>query len=215
MNNDYIAAARQLGSIDYRCRQALGAAVLCETRLPVLYVVLELPPALCGDHDSVDGLFAFVFPRSYPFQPPLAWLLTKGVFVPSSACRVSNKGVRISKVPALADAWSPALTIEKVCVQMMAELADITKWSMYLTRKERECLPALHASCVPCTLQQTLERQEWMPTEFSRLGRQWYGLRVTGLKVRVPQEVTQLIESYVGKLALLLQASRSSSSRSV
>ena len=88
-------------------RQALREAVVCEMKHPVVYVVLALPPLLCGASDSVDALLAFVLPPAYPFKPPSAYMLTKGVLMPSSPCRGSEGRARLLKVSSL---WEELVT---------------------------------------------------------------------------------------------------------
>ena len=80
INQKHFAGAELAGC---STRQALREAVVCEMKHPVVYVVLALPPILCGTSDSVDALLAFVAPPTYPFKPPSAYMLTKGVFMPA------------------------------------------------------------------------------------------------------------------------------------
>ena len=137
-------------------------------------------------------------------------MLTPGVFMPSSQCRGSGKHVRISKVPALEEEWSPALFLHEVCGLILSELGDMSKWEMFLTRDERKLLPMLHASCTPRTLPQTLATQEWLPTGVSRLGRQWRGMRVGSSGSRLPETVLDLLQTFIGKLSFMLSVSLTS-----
>ena len=98
INQTYFAGAELAGC---STRQALREAVVCEMKHPVVYVVLALPPLLCGTSGSVDALLAFVLPPAYPFKPPSAYMLTKGVFMPSSPCRGSEGRPRLLKVSSL------------------------------------------------------------------------------------------------------------------
>ena len=112
-------------------------------------------------------------------------MLTQGVFIPTAPCRGSRGRVKLNKVPALREEWSPARNLHEVSGLIMHELGDITKWETHLTKDERKMLPVLHASCSPSTLPQTLAVQDWIPTALSKLGRQWRGIRVGGSKHRL------------------------------
>ena len=178
---------------------------------PIIYTVLALPASLCGGNDSVDAIVAFVLPPHYPFKPPRAFMLTPGVFMPSaSECRGRGKPVRISKVPALQEEWSPALFLDEVCGLILSELGDMSKWKRFLTRREGKLLPLLHASCTPCTLPQTLATQEWLPTDLSRLGSQCRDMRVGSSGSRLPETVLALLQTFIGKLSFMLSMSLTS-----
>ena len=188
--------------------EAPRTTVLCEVKYPIIYTVVALPVSLCGGNDSVDALVAFVLPPAYPFKPPRAFMLSPGVFMPSSQCRGSGKHVGISKVPALQEEWSPALFLHEVCGLILSELGDMSKWKMFLTRDECKLLPVLHASCTPCSLPQTLATQDWLPTALSRLGRQWRDMRVGSTGSRLPETVLNLLQTFIGKLDFMLSMSR-------
>ena len=44
-------------------QQALRIVVFCEVKHPMVFTVLPLPAALCGDREAVDVLVALILPK--------------------------------------------------------------------------------------------------------------------------------------------------------
>ncbi len=191
----YTALSKEKDNMKPEIRAALDSALVANCKYAVVYIALPLPSVLCGEQDE-KALFAFVLPQQYPFKAPDVWLLTEGVFVPSAP--PSRRGPKhITKVQGLGDGWSPALTLSLLAGAVLAELGDVDKWCKYIRPQERTMLDTLLASCIPASLEETLQRL--LPWDLRNLGKQW--------RRHFPKEVADLVQFYLGDPASLLRVS--------
>ena len=185
-------------------KENLQRLIFCDAGSPVLFAALPLPAVLCTAGVETEVLVALVLSQHHPFRSPQAFMLSRGVFIPSSPCRGQGTKIPLRKVPELGDGWNVTQTLSGLCGCVMRSLADTEQWPQYLPATQRELLPHLHGSCIPASLEQTLLSREWLPTELAGLRCQWHNVRTHNGR-ELPPCVLRQIEDYIGSLEAVFQ----------